>query len=116
MSERRNRRREALRVSCIVMFHNGKTFYGTTNNITIDGMRIDCPVAFGPKSQSVARGDIGMITLRYMHGHRDKAMKLRGQIIHIGPNGMGMSIQFADLDRKDQKILKQMIETGEARL
>ena len=29
---------------------------------------------------------------------------------------MGLSIRFADLDRKDQKILKEMIAAGEARI
>lgn len=75
-----------------------------------------CPVSSGGKRPQIKRGDIGMLQLRYQDRNREKSIRLRGQIIHLSAQGMGLAIRFADMTRADQRVLHKILETGNSRL
>lgn len=49
--------------------------------------------------------------MRFINGKIDDAIRVHCQVVHMTANGMGLSIHFYELNKKEQVILGQIIAT-----
>ncbi|OUR65677.1 hypothetical protein A9Q79_01405 [Methylophaga sp. 42_25_T18] len=102
--------RKDIHMSCVVQFPSGNTFYGHSKNLSLEGVTID--LASMPMGKVNAHiGESGLLIMHYLNDKADDSIRVHCQITHMTANGMGLSIRFYELNKKEQAILGQIIAT-----
>jgi len=103
--------RKNIHMSCVVQFPSGTTFHGHSKDLSLEGVTIQlASMPTGPK-KTTAIGESGLLVMRFINGKVDDAIRVHCQLVHMTANGMGLSINFYELNKKEQAILGQIIAT-----
>lgn len=97
----------------MIQFSDGEMIYGTTRDISLDGVFVDCVLTQKQHARGLRLGEFGVFVLRYRCGARDEALRLRAQLVHMLPSGVGLTIQFAELSKADQRVLSRIVASGD---
>ena len=99
-----------IHMSCVVQFPSGNTFYGHSKGLSLEGVTIE--LASMPSGKmGVTIGESGLLIMHYLNGKADDSIRVHCQVAHMTANGMGLSIRFFELSKKEQAILGQIIAT-----
>jgi hypothetical protein len=101
-------KKTSLRLSSIIHFLSGTTVYGHTREIDHEGVTIELS-AVPNENQLIGVGDAGLLSLRYLKQGIEEYMRMRCQVTHCSANGMGVSIRFYELNKREQIILNKII-------
>ena len=91
-------------------------FYGNTVDVSLQGVCMESPGFPKSPGGTLNPGDSGLLTLRFRVGEKESNMKVKCQVMHIAANGVGLSIRYADLNKKDQDYLGMIIASGKANI
>ncbi|MCP4767950.1 MAG: PilZ domain-containing protein [Gammaproteobacteria bacterium] len=110
--ERRSSVRKVIRMACVVRFSSGIEINGVTQNVSLNGVGIEASSVGGPSKRIPTPGEMGLLTLKFRHGGAPDSMMVQCQVMHILGNGMGLSAQFSDLNKREQDMLGTMLASG----
>ena len=110
--ERRQFERKAIRMACVVQFSSGASIEGNTVDISFSGVAIESSSLAGSFQGRISPGDGGLLTLKFKKGAVTGVLKARCQVMHLLANGMGLSVRFADMNRREQDWLGEMLDSG----
>jgi len=114
--ERRKFIRKRVRMACAFSMSSGMMFYGNTVDVSLQGVCMESPSFSSGSGGPLNPGDSGLLTLRFRIGDKEENMKVRCQVMHVAANGVGLSIRYADLSKKDQDNLGKIIASGKANI
>ena len=110
--ERRKFVRRSIRMSCVVQFSSGTTVYGNTTDLSLDGVAIEA-TSMGDAAQSkISMGESGLLTLKFRNGANADAILVKSQVMHVLANGIGLSVRFSELSKKELDLLGEMVASG----
>ena len=102
-------------MACALTLPSGMTLTGNTKDVALEGVLMDS-MAFCGGACSIAPGGTGILTLRFKVDGKDDYIKVRCQVAHISANGAGLMMRYANLIKKDQDKLGQIIAVGRAQI
>lgn len=112
--ERRKFIRKAIRMSCVVQFSSGITFYGNTRDISLDGVVVESTSMSGDSKNEPTLGESGLLTLKFKKRAIADSIQVQCRVIHLVANGLGLSASFLELNKRELDILGEMIAAGKA--
>jgi len=112
--ERRKFVRKAIRMPCVVQFPSGITINGSTRDLSLDGANVESTSMQGPDKKNLTLGENGLLTLKFKKGAIADSILVQCQVLHMVANGIGLSVRFSELNKKEQDLLGQMIASGKA--
>ena len=110
--ERRKFVRKTIRIPCVVQFSSGTTVYGNTSDLSLDGATVEFTSMSGTTQKKIAPGEIGLLTLKFKNGAVADAILAQCQVMHMLANGIGLSVRFAELSKRELDLLGRMIASG----
>lgn len=102
-----------IHLSCVVSFPSGNTFYGHSKDLSLESVTIELSSMPTGKNK-VSIGESGLLSLRFINGKVNDSIRVHCQVTNMSANGMGLSIRFYELNKKEQAILGQIIATESA--
>jgi hypothetical protein len=114
--ERRSSVRKPIRMACEVRFPSGVAIRGITRNISLNGVEIEASSVSGGADRAPSPGEAGLLTLKFKHAGSPDSILVQCQVVHILANGMGLSAQFSQLNRREQELLGRMVASGRAQV
>ena len=112
--ERRKFIRKAIRMSCVVQFSSGITIYGNTRELSLEGAVVESTSMSGTNKKTPAPGENGLLTLKFKKGAAADSILVQCRVIHLVANGIGLSVRFSELTKRETNFLGQMIASGKA--
>lgn len=113
--ERRKFIRKRVRMSCALVMPSGMTFYGNTVDVSLEGICMES-TAFSSGGGPVNSSDSGLLNIRFRVGNKEDSIKARCQIMHVTANGVGLTIRYAELNKKYQDKLGKIIASGNTQI
>jgi hypothetical protein len=113
-TERRKQIRKAISVPCVVRFPSGITISDNTRDISLDGVVVESTSLSDTNREGISLGEIGLITLKFKKGAVANSIMAPCQVKHMVANGVGLSVNFIELNKKELDLLEQMIASGKA--
>ena len=110
--ERRKFVRRAIRMSCVVQFSSGTTVYGNTTDLSLDGVAVEATSMANTAQSNISMGESGLLTLKFKNGAVADAILVKCQVMHLLANGIGLSVRFSELTKKDLDLLGEMVASG----
>ncbi len=110
--ERRKFVRKAIRMQCVVQFSSGVTLYGNTVDLSLNGVAVESTSMPQPSGSAIAPGASGLLTLKFKNGPVADVILAKCQVMHVLANGIGLSVRFSELNKKELNLLGQMIASG----
>ena len=114
--ERRASVRKIIRMQCVARFASGLEINGITKNISLTGVEIEATGLSGTSKKIPVPGEMGLLTLKFRHAGSPDSMMVQCQLVHILGNGMGLSAQFTDLNKREQVMMGMMLASGRAQV
>jgi len=114
--ERRTSVRKVIRMQCVARFASGIEINGITRNISLNGAEIEASGVAGTSKKIPVPGEQGLLTLKFRCAGSPDSMMVQCQVVHILGNGMGLSAQFSDLNKREQVMLGMMLASGRAQI
>jgi hypothetical protein len=99
-------------MSCVVQFSSGTTVYGNTTDLSLDGVAVEATSMADTTQNKISMGESGLLTLKFKNGAIADAILAKCQVMHLLANGIGLSVRFSELNKKDLNLLGQMIASG----
>lgn len=99
-------------MSCVVQFSSGTTVYGNTTDLSLDGVAIEATSMANTTQNKFSMGESGLLTLKFKNNAVADSIMVKCQIMHLLANGIGLSVRFSELSKKDLKLLGQMVASG----
>ena len=110
--ERRKFVRKAIRMSCVVQFSSGTTVYGNTTELSLDGAAVEATSMQDTTQNKISMGESGLLTLKFKNGAVADAILAKCQVMHLLANGIGLSVRFSELNKRELNLLGKMIASG----
>jgi hypothetical protein len=110
--ERRKHIRKAISMHCVVRFPSGITINDNTRDISLEGVIVESTSLSGTNKENLSLGEIGLITLKLEKGTVANSIMAPCQVKHLVANGVGLSVNFIELNKKELDLLEQMIASG----
>jgi hypothetical protein len=114
--ERRTSVRKIIRMQCVARFSSGLEVNGITKNISLTGVEIEASGISSTSKKIPVPGELGLLTLKFRHAGSPDSMMVQCQLVHILGNGLGLSAQFTDLNKREQVMLGMMLASGRAQI
>lgn len=114
--ERRTSVRKIIRMQCVARFSSGLEVNGITKNISLTGVEVEASGLSGTSKKIPVPGELGLLTLKFRHAGSPDSMMVQCQLVHILGNGLGLSAQFTDLNKREQVMLGMMLASGRAQI
>ena len=114
--ERRTSIRKIIRMQCVARFSSGLEINGITKNISLTGVEVEASAISGTSKKIPVPGELGLLTLKFRHAGSPDSMMVQCQVVHILGNGLGLSAQFTDLNKREQVMLGMMLASGRAQI
>jgi hypothetical protein len=103
-------------MQCVARFASGLEINGITKNISLTGVEIEATGLSGTSKKIPVPGEMGLLTLKFRHAGSPDSMMVQCQLVHILGNGMGLSAQFTDLNKREQVMMGMMLASGRAQV
>lgn len=113
-TERRNSVRKAIRISCVVQFPSGITINGNTKDLNLEGVLIESTPVSSNSKNSPAVGEIGLLSLKFDKDGVENSIRVPCQTRHLEANSIGLLIHFIKLNKNEQDLLRQVIDSDNA--
>ena len=114
--ERRKHVRKPVRLACVVQFSSGITLYGNTRDISLGGVNVESAPMAGPETRLPSPGESGLLTLKFKKDQVADAILVQCQVVHVTPNGIGLTVRLSELSKREQQTLGQIIAKGQAEI
>jgi hypothetical protein len=114
--ERRTSVRKNIRIQCVARFSSGLEVNGITKNISLTGVEDEASALSGISKKVPVPGELGLLTLKFRHAGSPDSMTVQCQVVHILGNGLGLSAQFTDLNKRELDMLGMMLASGRAQI
>ncbi|MFW5450101.1 MAG: PilZ domain-containing protein [Methylophagaceae bacterium] len=114
--EQRKHIRKDIRMPCSVQFSSGHMLFGQTKSIGLNGVTIELGAMPVGNRMKVALGDTGLLRIRFTNKKSEDSIRIQCQVTNMAANGMGLSIRFYELNKKDQLVLGKIIASGIGRI
>ena len=88
--------------------------YGNTKDISLGGVNVESTPMSGPESRLPSPGESGLLTLKFKRDQVADAILVQCQVVHVTPNGIGLSVRLSELSKREQQTLGQIIASGQA--
>ncbi len=112
--ERRKHVRKPVRLACVIQFSSGITIYGNTKDVSLGGVNVESAPMSDPESRQPSPGESGLLTLKFKRDQVADAILVQCQVVHVTPNGIGLSVRLSELSKREQQTLGQIIASGQA--
>jgi hypothetical protein len=114
--ERRTSVRKNIRMQCVARFSSGLEVNGITKNISLTGVEVEASALSGISKKVPVPGELGLLTLKFRPAGFPDSMTVQCQVVHILGNGLGLSAQFTDLNKRELDMLGMMLASGRAQI
>jgi len=111
--ERKHYIHKNIHMSCVVQFpSSGNTFYGHTQELSLDAITVELSAMPYGNHVKVRLGEVGLLILHFVEGYHEDIIRMHCQVTHMTGNGMGLSIRFYDLTKKEQELIGQVVASN----
>ena len=110
--ERRASVRKPIRMPCVVQLPSGITINGYTRDLSLDGVMVETPHAAGTGARTPSSGEMGILTLKFRKSGVPSSLMAQCRVVHISGNGLGLAVQFSELNKQEQEIVGAIISRG----